>query len=92
METVKIGMREFRENLAGYIEAGTPLAITRHGETLGFYIPAQKRNRKAELEAMRAAAKELDAMIASWGATEDELMAEYGQIRRAAREKKGNAK
>ena len=92
METVKIGMREFRENLAGYIEAGTPLAITRHGETLGFYIPAQKRNRKVELEAMRAAAKELDAMIASWGATEDELMAEYRQVRRAAREKKWNAK
>ena len=92
METVKIGMREFRENLAGYIEAGTPLAITRHGETLGFYIPARKRNRKAEIEAMRAAAKELDAMIASWGATEDELMAEYRQVRRAAREKKWNAK
>ena len=57
METVKVGMREFRENLAGYLESGTPLAIMRHGETLGFYIPAQKRNRKAELEAMRAAAK-----------------------------------
>ena len=47
METEKIGMREFRENLAGYLEAGKPLAITRHGETLGFYIPAQKKNRKA---------------------------------------------
>ena len=53
---------------------------------------AQKRDRKAELEAMRAAAKELDAMIASWGATEDELIAEYKQIRRAAREKKRSAK
>lgn len=92
METRKVGMREFRENLAGYLEAGTPLAITRHGETLGFYIPAQKRNRKAQVEAMRAAAKELDAMIASWGATEDELMTDYRQIRRAAREKKRNAR
>ena len=92
METVKIGMREFRENLASYLVAGTPLAITRHGETLGFYIPAQKRDRKAQIEAMRAAAKELDVMIASWGATEDELMTEYKQIRRAAREKKRNAK
>jgi antitoxin (DNA-binding transcriptional repressor) of toxin-antitoxin stability system len=86
METLKIGMREFRENLAGYLESGTPLAITRHGETLGYYVPAQKRNRKAELEAMRAAAKDLDAMIASWGASEDELIEEYREIRRAARE------
>ncbi len=92
METQKIGMREFRANLAGYLEAGTPLAITRHGETLGFYIPAQRRDRKAQIEAMRAAAKELDAMIASWGATEDQLMAEYRKIRRTAREKKRNAK
>jgi antitoxin (DNA-binding transcriptional repressor) of toxin-antitoxin stability system len=92
METRKIGIREFRENLAGYLESDKPLAITRHGETIGFYIPAQKRNRKAEIDAMRAAAKELDEMIAGWGATEDELMDEYKQIRRAAREKKRNAK
>ena len=92
METEKIGMREFRENLAGYLESGKPLAITRHGETLGFYIPAQKRSRKAEIEAMRAAAKDLDAMIATWGASEDELMEEYKQIRQASREKKRDAK
>ena len=93
METLKIGMREFRENLAGYLESGTPLAITRHGETLGYYVPAQKRNRKAEIEAMRAAAKDLDAMIASWGASEEELIEEYKEIRRTAREnKRRNAK
>ncbi len=88
METEKIGIREFRENLAGYLEGGRPLAITRHGETLGFFIPAQKRSRRAEDEAMRAAARDLDAMIASWGASEDELMGEYKEIQRAAREKK----
>jgi len=92
METEKIGMREFRENLAAYLEAGKPLAITRHGETLGFYIPAQKKSRKAEVDAMRAAAKELDAMIAAWGAPEDELIEEYKEIRRAGREKKRTAK
>jgi len=92
LETEKIGMREFRENLAGYLESGKPLAITRHGETLGFYIPAQKRSRKAEVEAMRAAAKDLDAMIAAWGASEDELMEEYKEIRQSSREKTRNAK
>ena len=90
METVKVGIREFRERLAGYLESGTPLAIMRHGQTLGYFIPAQKRRRKAELEAMRAAAKDLDQMIASWGASEDELMQEYKEIRQVAREKKRN--
>ena len=41
---------------------------------------------------MRAAAKELDAMIATWGVSEDELMGEYKEIRRVAREKKRNGK
>jgi hypothetical protein len=41
---------------------------------------------------MRAAAKDLDEMIASWGASEDELMGEYKEIRQAARQKKRNAK
>jgi antitoxin (DNA-binding transcriptional repressor) of toxin-antitoxin stability system len=88
MQTVTIGIREFRENLAGYLESGKPLAITKHGETIGFYIPAQKRDRKAEIQALRAAAKELDEMIASWGVGEDELMAEYKEVRRLAREKR----
>ena len=92
MDTVKVGIRDFRERLAGYLESGTPLAIMRHGQTLGYYIPAQKRSRKAELEAMRAAAKDLDGMIASWGAGENELMEEYKGIRQAAREKKRNAR
>ena len=92
MGTQKIGVREFRENLADYLESSAPLAITRHGETLGFYIPAKKRSRRAELEAMRAAAKELDEMIASWGASEDELMEEIREIRRTSREPKRNAR
>ena len=41
---------------------------------------------------MRAAAKDLDGMIASWGASEDELMDEYKEIRRSAREKNRNGK
>ena len=92
METEKIGMREFRENLAGYLESGKPLAITRHGETLGFYIPARKRSRTAEVEAMRSAAKDLDALIVQWRASENELMEEYKEIGRASREKKRNEK
>ncbi len=91
METIRVGVREFREKLAGYLESGTPLAIVRHGQTLGYYIPAQKRSRRAELDAMRAAAKDLDKMIASWGASENELMEDYKGIRQAAREKRRNA-
>jgi len=57
-------MGEFRDNLADYLASGKALAITGLSETLGFYIPAQKRSRKMEIEAMSAAAKDLAAMIA----------------------------
>ncbi len=45
-------------------------------------------DRQAELAAMRAAAKELDAMIEVWGTSEDQLMDEYKEIRRQDRESK----
>ncbi len=86
-QTERVGIRELREKLADYLESGRTLAITRHGETLGFFVPARKRDRKAEVNAMRAAAKELDAMIAEWGASEEELMEQYKGLRRASREK-----
>lgn len=91
MKTTKIGIREFRENLAGYLESGTPLAITRHGETLGFYIPAQQQDRAAQIRALRAAAKQLDDLILSWNTSEEELMSDYKRLRKQSRQHKRDA-
>lgn len=76
MQLEKVGVREFRENLTGYFEGRRPFAVTSNGATLGFNIPARKHNREAFPDEMRITAEEVDAMIASWGATEDELMDE----------------
>jgi hypothetical protein len=73
------------------VSGKNPVAITRHGETLGFYIPAG-RSRQAEIEGLRAAAQTVEEMIASLGATEDELMAEVKQMRRTDRAKRRNAR
>ena len=40
MEATKVGIREFRSAITEYIASGTPIAITRHGLTVGFFIPA----------------------------------------------------
>jgi hypothetical protein len=41
MATIRVGMREFRSKLAQYLlEADTPLAITRHGDTVIFQTVA----------------------------------------------------
>ena len=39
MKMKSIGIREFREKLSSFLESSTPVAITRHGETVGFCIP-----------------------------------------------------
>ena len=65
MQTQKVGIREFRERLATFLEASGPVAITRHGETVGYYIPARPSKDAAHLAALRTAAAQLDALLAA---------------------------
>jgi antitoxin (DNA-binding transcriptional repressor) of toxin-antitoxin stability system len=83
-----IGIREFREKLSSFLESSTPVAITRHGETVGFYIPARRKQKDADLDALRRAGEQLDALIAAAGTTEDELVADFKDLRRQARKAK----
>jgi len=83
LRTQKIGIREFREKLASFLEASGPVAITRHGETVGYYIPARPTRNTADLDALKKAAQQLDALLAASGATEDELVNEFKQARRS---------
>jgi len=83
-----IGIREFREKLSSFLESSTPVAITRHGETVGFYIPARRKRTDADLDALRRAGEQLDALIAAAGTTEDELVADFKDLRRPARKAK----
>jgi antitoxin (DNA-binding transcriptional repressor) of toxin-antitoxin stability system len=85
MQTEKVGIREFRENLSGYLESPKPVAITRHGETIGFYVPTRRRPGAADLEALRIAGERLSALIAASGATEEELVDEFKALRKARR-------
>jgi antitoxin (DNA-binding transcriptional repressor) of toxin-antitoxin stability system len=87
MEAVKVGIREFRERLASFLETGAPVAITRHGETVGFYIPTRRKPKNEDLSALRAAAAQLDAMIEAAGVTEDDLAEDFKKARRSSRKR-----
>jgi len=80
METV--GIREFRENLAGYLENSGPVAITRHGETIGFFFPVPRRRSEEEKLALRQAVKQLREALAAKGIAEDEIVEEFKELRR----------
>jgi hypothetical protein len=88
MQATKVGIREFRENLSNFLESKTPIAITRHGTTIGIYLPTRPKPSQADLEALRAAGEKLDAMIAAAGTSEEELMEDFKRLRQDSRERK----
>jgi len=81
----EVGIREFRAGLAHYIDTEAPVAVTRHGRTVGYFIPV-RRDRTAELEAFRKSASKVDAGLAEAGIDPDELLKEFEELRRQPRE------
>jgi antitoxin (DNA-binding transcriptional repressor) of toxin-antitoxin stability system len=89
MQPTRVGIREFRENLSSYLESATPVAITRHGTTIGVYLPARPKPSQADLEALRVAGEKLDALIAAAGTSEKELLEDFRRSRRQRRKPAG---
>jgi antitoxin (DNA-binding transcriptional repressor) of toxin-antitoxin stability system len=84
MDPVTVGIREFRENLAAYLlESDAPVAITRHGDTIGYFIPARRKRTETERAALKEAAARLDELLAAKRVTEDDLVADFKQWRAA---------
>ena len=89
MRAQKVGIREFRENLSSFLESASPVAITRHGETVGYYIPTRRKPKDADIAALESAAAQLQALISRAGATEEELVAEFKEMRRRGKRTSG---
>ncbi len=86
---VKVGIREFREHLPQYLMKASPVAVTRHGETIGFYIPARHHHPdEMELESLKQAVVNLEKLISESQITEEELFAEYRALKQAKQQKK----
>ncbi len=89
MEATKVGMREFREQLARYLESDAPIAVTKHGRTVGLYIPLRHEPAEQDLAALRHAGQRLDEWLREQGVTEDELVAEFKTRRKRGQRKRG---
>ena len=84
---VRIGIRELRDKLASYMESTVPIEVTRHGQTVGFYMPVPRRPGQAEREALLEAGRRMQAELGRLGLTEEELVADFKRWRRARRAK-----
>lgn len=92
METTKVGIREFRADLAEYIASSTPVAVTRHGQTVGYFIPTQGQL-DADMAALKKASKTLDRLLEARSVDVKEVVAEFKVARKnATQPKKSKAK
>lgn len=81
MPAIKVGVREFREQMTRFLESDSPVAVTRRGLTLGVYVPTpRKQVESAGLAELRAAADRLAAALAD--VDEEVLISEFKQARR----------
>ncbi len=78
----KVGIREFRENLSTYLESKDPVAITRHGTTIGIYLPTRPKPSTEQLEALRIAGETKQELIKAAGTSEEELMEDVARLDR----------
>jgi hypothetical protein len=80
MPAIRVGVREFREQIARFLESDIPVAVTRRGETLGVYVPTpRKQVRSADLAELRAAADRLAEALAD--VEEEKFVADFKQLR-----------
>jgi hypothetical protein len=81
MPAIKVGVREFREQMARFLESDTPVAVTRRGLTLGVYVPTPRKPVKsADLSELRDAADRLAVALSD--VDEEEIVTEFKQARR----------
>lgn len=87
MQVHKVGIREFRENLSTYLNADSPVTVTRHGEVLGVFVP-QPRPTEADIEELREAGQKMQESMEAAGLDEEALVAEFERLRAEARRKR----
>ncbi len=59
----KVGIGKLRANLANYLNSNEPIAIVRHGQTIGYYVPASIEESAVERESLKQAVSKLDGLL-----------------------------
>jgi len=83
MDTISVGIREFRAGLAEYIERHKPIAVTRHGVTVGVFVPTPWPS-PGDVQALRDASAQLQAAMSLSDKEVDTAVADFDSRRKAA--------
>jgi hypothetical protein len=69
----RVGVREFRDHATQYLAGDEVLAIERHGQPIGFYIPTGNRQTQPFAEALGRLERTVARIVAETGLTEENL-------------------
>ena len=85
-QTRKVGIREFRKNFANYVDrAEQPVAITRYGGTVGYFIPARPRRSDEEKVALKEAVARLHDILYDSGVSSEEVFEQLRTLQSESR-------
>ena len=85
MNTTKmksIGVAEFRERLSKHLLTDTPIAITQHGLTVGYYIPTQHVITAEDKRALSDVTRQLIVLLEQQGLDPEILIKEAQLLRK----------
>ncbi len=69
----RVGVREFRDRATQYLSGSEVLAVERHGEPIGFYIPTKANRRKNLEDALARLEETAQHILDRTGMSEEEL-------------------
>lgn len=81
-ELKTVGVREFRDRATAYLSGAEPVAVSKHGRVIGFYVPLERDATEAR-RALAQLADSVQRVVAESGMSEDEL-AQLLDLRRPA--------
>ena len=67
-----VGVREFRDHATTYLSGTEPLAVSKHGQVIGFYIPLE-RDENVVQRAVVKLGEAVEQVLHETGMSEEEL-------------------
>ena len=73
----RVGIRELRARLASHLESATPIEVTRHGRTIGLYVPLPQDSDLSEREKLLEAGRRMQLELERIGLDEEAIQADF---------------
>lgn len=71
-----VGVREFRDHATSYLSGEEPVAVSKHGQVIGVYIPV-KRDPERVQRALARLGETVETILEETGMTEEELAGSF---------------